>query len=315
MSLQITFNGIDYDSIGLHFLLYKIDRAHPRSGPSSGAGTEYISIQGQGFKTDLKPLCLLNDTISEPISVSWTEIRCALPKANEGDEFYGNVNLGVAANGQTWKYFEGGFQYYPQPEVFDIFPRNGPAIGLGVINFYGKGFRADFPLAKLGCKIGESYGTAIFVSDTQLRCVVEDIQTVPEGERLAAVASLNSHSWSIPNDDQGDTGSTYFVPYTISAITPQQGPTLGGTDVIVHGSGFVELESDDRPRCRFGTPSDYMIVEAEILSYHRMICRTPENVPLTKPTILPADIPFSVALSADSFEPWTETSHKFRFYK
>lgn len=58
-----------------------------------------------------------------------------------------------------------------------------------------------------------------------------------------------------------------------------------------------------------------MIVEAEILSYHRMICRTPENVPLTKPTILPADIPFSVALSSDSFDPWTETSHKFRFYK
>jgi hypothetical protein len=26
-------------------------------------------------------------------------------------------------------------------------------------------------------------------------------------------------------------------------------------------------------------------------------------------------VPFSVALLADSFEPWTDTGHKFRFFK
>jgi hypothetical protein len=29
-------------------------------------------------------------------------------------------------------------------------------------------------------------GEAVYISDTQLRCVVEDIETVPEGEKLPA---------------------------------------------------------------------------------------------------------------------------------
>ena len=56
----------------------------------------------------------------------------------------------------------------------------------------------------------------MLISDTQIRCVVEDIETVPEGERLAAQAALNSYSWSQVNDDEGETGSTFFVPYSIS---------------------------------------------------------------------------------------------------
>ena len=59
-------------------------------------------------------------------------------------------------------------------------------------------------------------GDAILISDTQMRCVVEDIDTVPEGERLPAQAALNSYSWSATNDDLGGTGETFFVPYTVS---------------------------------------------------------------------------------------------------
>ena len=86
--------------------------------------------------------------------------------------------------------------------------------------------------------------------------------------------------------------------------------------MIIQGKGFVESESgSDMPRCRFGTPANYVIVEADILSYTRMACRTPEGVAATKPVSWPADVPFSLALVSDSFEPWTQTSHKFRFYQ
>ena len=99
--------------------------------------------------------------------------------------------------------------------MLDIYPRNGPAQGVGIINFYGSGFRSDFPLAKLGCKIGNTIGDAVLVSDQQMRCVVDDLETVPEGERLTAQVALNSYSWSTPNDDIDETGYTYYVPYTI----------------------------------------------------------------------------------------------------
>jgi len=58
-----------------------------------------------------------------------------------------------------------------------------------------------------------------------------------------------------------------------------------------------------------------VIVTADILSYNRMVCRTPEVLSATKPAIWPVDVPFALALTSDSYEPWTQTSHKFRFYK
>lgn len=33
------------------------------------------------------------------------------------------------------------------------------------------------------------------------------------------------------------------------------------------------------------------------------------------PSKFPSDIPFSIALTSDAFDPWTETSHKFRLYQ
>jgi len=50
------------------------------------------------------------------------------------------------------------------------------------------------------------------------------------------------------------------------------------------------------------------------LSYTRIACRTPEALALTPTSALPRDVPFSIALSSDEFNPWTKTSHKFRFY-
>ena len=97
-------------------------------------------------------------------------------------------------------------------------------------------------------------------------------------------------------------------------IQPNSGPTGGATTVIVSGQGFVEQEGIT-PRCRFGTPANFAIVEGEILSYTRIACRTPEALPLTPTAALPRDVPFAVALSGDEFNPWTSTPHKFRFYE
>jgi hypothetical protein len=93
------------------------------------------------------PSCMLNHTQYEPILVNSTQIRCPMPAAYDGEDFFGNVDFAVTANGITWNNFEGGFQYYEQPIVEDIDPKNGPASGMGVINFYGENFRADYPLA------------------------------------------------------------------------------------------------------------------------------------------------------------------------
>jgi hypothetical protein len=153
---------------------------------------------------------MLNHTQYEPVSVTKTEIRCPMPAAEGGDSFFGNVDLAVTANGITWNTFDGGFQYYDQPIVEDIYPKTGPSSGIGIINFYGENFRADYPLAELGCKIGEATGKAYYVSARQVKCVVEEIPLLAEDEEpLPAQVSLNSYSYTEPTDD------TYYRPYGI----------------------------------------------------------------------------------------------------
>jgi hypothetical protein len=51
------------------------------------------------------------------------------------------------------------------------------------------------------------------------------------------------------------------------------------TDIIIQGKGFVD-EERNTARCRFGTPANYAIVDAQILSYERMACKAPADFAL-----------------------------------
>lgn len=42
MDFQITFNGEDYDQNGFTFTFYNIEKAFPRSAPSSGMGGDIV---------------------------------------------------------------------------------------------------------------------------------------------------------------------------------------------------------------------------------------------------------------------------------
>jgi len=255
MHLQVTFNGVDYDNNNFTFTFFSVTRAFPRSGPSDGTGGDII-VEGHGFRNDTNPLCKLNNTLYAPTEVTWNQIKCPMAKAQEGDEFFGNVPFSVAPNGKDWHNFIGGFQYYRQPIVDDIFPKTGPSVGTGIINFYGEGFRDDYNLAELGCKVGNSVGKAVLVSSKQMKCIVEEMELTNEGEYLPAQAALNSYSWSTL------TNQTFFLPYGIISVYPQSGPTTGVTDIIVTGKGF---QDEGNARCRFGIPSNYAIVEGQVL--------------------------------------------------
>lgn len=52
---------------------------------------------------------MLNDTYYDPTLVTDKEIRCPMPAADDGDSYFGNVNLAVSANGISWFNFDGGF--------------------------------------------------------------------------------------------------------------------------------------------------------------------------------------------------------------
>ena len=81
----------------------------PRSGPSNGLGGDIV-VRGEGFRPEQQYLCNLNGTVYEALSYNWTEIRCPMVAALEGDAFFGNVDFSVSANGGSeWHNFLGGF--------------------------------------------------------------------------------------------------------------------------------------------------------------------------------------------------------------
>lgn len=62
MDLQLTWNGIDYDTNNNTFTVYQITNVKPRSGPSDGTGGDVI-IKGYGFRPEKEALCRLNGKI------------------------------------------------------------------------------------------------------------------------------------------------------------------------------------------------------------------------------------------------------------
>jgi hypothetical protein len=65
----------------------------------------------------------------------------ALP--NKNPQTTGIVNFAMIIDEARTDFKD--FYYYPQVELYDIQPRNGPAEGKGIIFFFGAKFRDDFP--------------------------------------------------------------------------------------------------------------------------------------------------------------------------
>lgn len=98
MTVQVTQNGVDYDNHGFEYSYYSVERYFPKSGPSDGK-TGSIVVYGQGFKPQAKPMCKLNGTEHTPTSVTHKEIRCPVPPAEAGKDFFGNVDFSISPNG------------------------------------------------------------------------------------------------------------------------------------------------------------------------------------------------------------------------
>ena len=57
-----------------------------------------------------------------------------------------------------------------------------------------------------------------------------------------------------------------------------------------------------------------IIILILLIAYERLVCKAPAEFKLVAPASFPEDVPFSIAFTSDEYDPWTETSHKFRFY-
>lgn len=326
VNIEVTFNGEDYTNSSSIFYFYSIFSAFPRSGPSDGTAG-MLTIEGSGFKDTGVVACSFDKTSYKAVEVTWSYIKCKIPRAKYGDDFFGSVPLEVTINGIDSHPFTGGFHYYPQINVTDFYPRTGPAKGNGVIKFFGNHFRADFAMAHPSCRFGKYVGDAEILNEHEMLCHIPPIDVI--NRTYKGEAALNGQSFVYAKN-----GSD-FVPYGIYDIEPYGGPIGVQTQVTVSGEGFSR---NGKAKCRFGIPGSYAIVEGKVLSSQHMICMSPKKFDIPKVISTPFAVPFSISFmdekvnpwtgakmsqknptagnaSAESkFNPWTQTGHVYRFY-
>ena len=173
-----------------------------------------------------------------------------------------------------------------------MFPHIAPSEGKGIVYFYGRNFREDFPLADIGCKIGDAVGKAKVINGNTIKCTVEEMALVDEGFSLPATIALNSYSWAESNQT--------FVPYGVTAIYPNSGPYTGNTDILIVGKGFTD-DLADKAKCRFGINADFAIVDAEILAYDKIICRSPSDFKLPATADQTISVPIGIGFLDEEF--------------
>lgn len=132
---------------------------------------------------------------------------------------------------------------------------------------------------------------------------------VDEGDGLVVSLALNSYSWV-----GGKSGEVLYRPYGILQVTPSSGPYDGYTDVVISGKGFA-ADFASKGRCRFGIEANYAIVNAEVLDYSKLICRSPEEFNLPEGADNMLSVPIGIAFGDEEFKPWTLGTNRYRFYQ
>ncbi|MEO4000559.1 IPT/TIG domain-containing protein [Mesorhizobium sp. CAU 1732] len=192
-----------------------IDAIAPASGPTAG-GTE-VAITGTGFTgvgvvsfggTNAQSFTVVNDTL----------ITATTPAANTAGAVDVEVDTATLVN---------GFTYMAPPAISAIAPASGSTLGGTEVAITGGGFTGATAVS-FGGTPAPSFTV---LSDTEIMAIapagaagtVDVVVTSPGG--TSAVGAAGSF--------------TYVTPLAIDAIAPASGPTAGGTEVAITGTGFT----------------------------------------------------------------------------
>lgn len=225
LSLDISSNGVEFMSVGYTFYYSQdivAESAWPLAGPESG-GT-VVTITGAGF-TDTREILCEFESVETLVPGTWVDsstLSCISPR-----HMPGVVPLRLSMNRQQFVETGLSFEYLVQSTVRTITPSSGPPHGGTLVEVAGTAFVNS---TALSCHFGSRSLPAVFVDSEHLRC------TTPP-----SVASARL-SLEISNNgvDYTNSGAKFTVvpALNIRYLWPTSGPVMGGTKVVVHGSGF-----------------------------------------------------------------------------
>ena len=192
-----------------------ITGSSPVSGPTAG-GTDVV-ITGTGFQTGA--VVRFGATAGVVQQLTTTAITARTPAGSAGLVAISVTNPDGGAATQA-----SAFTYQPPPTITGSSPVSGPTAGGTDVVITGTGFQTGAVV-----RFGATAGTV-----QQLTTTAITARTPAGSAGLVAI--------SVTNPDGGAatrvSAFTYLAPPTITGSSPVSGPTAGGTDVVITGTGF-----------------------------------------------------------------------------
>jgi hypothetical protein len=189
----------------------------PNYGPAAG-GTA-VTITGTNFASGATVM-FGSAAATHVVVVNSTTITATTPPGSAGV-----VTVTVTVNGQSGS-LTNGFTYIVAPTVSSVSPNTGSTAGGTAVTIMGANFAAG--------------ATVTFASAAATNVVVVNSTTITAttpagsvGAVTVTVTNLGAQSGSLVN------GFTYVVVPTVISVSPNNGPTAGGTAVTIMGTNFA----------------------------------------------------------------------------
>jgi hypothetical protein len=223
--------------------------------PASGPPGTYVQILGHSFGLPLGEVSFNG----HPATVAyWTEstIICVAPPM----PLPGPVEVKVETlNGDTCV-LPDGFVYH-QCTLVQVVPPSGPTCGGNTVYILGADLEPDFRVW-FGPVPAPEQGITVDPSGDMITCVAPPSLSGP-------VDVTVGRSWKVPGCTLSDGYTFVGAPggsCSVSSISPNRGPMLGGQWVSIWGSGF-----DSQTGVLFG----YVPAEVTYSDSTNLVCKTP----------------------------------------
>ncbi len=193
-----------------------VSSVSPNNGSTTG-GTA-VTITGTNFVSGAT-VTFGSAAATNVVVVSSTSITATTPAGSAGA-----VTVTVTVSGQSGS-LTNGFTYVVKPTVTSVSPNSGVVAGGTAVTITGTNFASGATVT-----FGSTAATnVVVVNSTTITA------TTPAGAAgaVTVTVTVSGQSGSLTN------GFTYVVPPTVTSVSPNSGPTTGGTAVTITGTNFV----------------------------------------------------------------------------
>lgn len=262
-----------------------------------------LKVFGAGFVNRTTAGMLLcrfgENAVVLAVYASPSVMRCSAPARLEPETIDVAVSIdGGLSFGHPVNVRMGQFRYVAPSVVTGIWPRSGPEIGGTVITVLGSGFNSDFQFT---CSFSGARGPstdseakavvvpAYFLSISRLTCIAPAASSADNLTREKGVVvsvDFGDGIWTpLPTastDSRLATAFIYVPSVQLTVLSPDHGPSVGGTIVEISGANFhpaaafnnaVSSSVFDSVWCRFGL----VVTIGRRISDKAIQCSSPER--------------------------------------